>query len=188
MQVHVRVALLVVALAAIPACSSPDDPADAAPGIDARADSGRASDGGGADPGDAGAERDAGAPKDAGADAGREEPACEPRPACPPCPAGETCGGGGVLHQCGTRACTHYVSPSALTTTTFATCTTADAPCTLATANGSARAGDVVCLAGGMYRTSIAPRSPGTAGAPIVFAAADPASPPVIRGVTTGIL
>ena len=133
---------------------------------------------------------DGGRELDSGTDAGAPLPAaCVPRAVCPECPAGESCGGGGVAHECGSRACTHHVSPTAAAGTTFDACTSAETPCTLAAANAGARPGDVVCLAGGTYvGTAIAPAESGTAEAPIVFRAADASMPPVIRGVTSAIL
>jgi hypothetical protein len=181
MRFRVRLSVSVLAGLAICACSSPDDPVDASVPRDARADAGRVADGGiDADV------LDGGTSADAGVDAGPPA-ACAPRPVCPPCLPGETCGGGGVLRECGSRACTHHVAPTSRATD-FASCTTAATPCTLAAANLSAQPGDVVCLAGGEYVGSpIAPSQTGMSDAPIVFAAADPAMPPVIRGVVDAI-
>lgn len=71
--------------------------------------------------------------------------------------------------------------------TTYASCTTERTPCTLATANAGARAGDVICLAGGEYRTAIAPAASGVRGRPITFVSASDATPATIRGVREAV-
>lgn len=75
-----------------------------------------------------------------------------------------------LIIPCLAQAATHYVSPTG--SATWANSTVAETPCSLATANSNATAGDTVILADGDYGTNLAPTHAGTAGSRLVFQAA----------------
>ena len=75
-----------------------------------------------------------------------------------------------LLASVSALAGTYYVAASG-GGTTWANCTNISTPCTLATANTNAAAGDTVYLRGGTYTTAIVPLNSGTSGSMITFSA-----------------
>ncbi len=79
---------------------------------------------------------------------------------------------------------THYVAPDG--TSSWAESSDRDSPCSLFTANTSARGGDTVCLLGGVYNAYISPVRDGGEGTPLTYMSAE-GKQAVIRGTDYAI-
>ena len=77
---------------------------------------------------------------------------------------------------------TYYVSPTG--SASWSNCINEAAPCSLATANSNAKAGDIIYLKEGTYTTEIAPAASGTQAGRITYRANGRA---IITGVSNGI-